>query len=92
MKQIGQSKGLSLQPKHDFTLDMYVDADFAGLRHRDFAELCECALSHTGYIITCCGCLIHWASKRQSKLALSMIPLCHLVQELHKHIASLIPL
>jgi hypothetical protein len=48
VKQIGQSKGLSLQPKHDFTLDMYVDADFAGLRHRDFAELCECALSHTG--------------------------------------------
>ena len=34
-----KGKGLSLTPKHDFSLNMYVDADFAGLWQRDFAEL-----------------------------------------------------
>jgi len=40
-------------------------ADFAGLWHRDFTELSDCSLSRTGYVITYCGCPIHWASKLQ---------------------------
>ncbi len=40
---------------HNFKLDMYV----AGMWHCDYSELCECALSRTGYIITYCGCPIH---------------------------------
>jgi len=81
---------------HNFKLDMYV----AGMWHCDYSELCECALSRTGYIITYCGCPIHWASKLQSEIALStteseyialsmasreVLPICHLVIELHKH-------
>lgn len=54
-----------MSPKHDFRLDMYVDVDFAGLWHRDFAELRDSALSRTGYIITYYGWPIHWASKLQ---------------------------
>jgi hypothetical protein len=72
VKRIGQyllqskDKGLCLTPKHDFCLNMYVDADFAGLWHKDFAELRDCSLlSRTGYVITYCGCPIHWASKLQ---------------------------
>jgi beta-xylosidase len=75
-------------------------ADFAGLWHRDFDELRDCSLSCTGYVITYCGCPIHWASKLQSEIALStteskyialsmatreLLPLRWLVQELHKH-------
>jgi hypothetical protein len=48
-----------MSPKHDFRLNTYVDADFAGLWHRDFAELRDSALSRTGYIITYCRCPIH---------------------------------
>jgi hypothetical protein len=105
IKRIGRyllhskDKGLILHPKKDFRLDMYVDADFAGMWHKDFSELRDCALSRTGYIITYCGCPIHWASKLQSKIALStteseyialsmatreLLPLRHLVNELYK--------
>jgi hypothetical protein len=48
-----------MSPKQDFHLDMCVDADFAGLWHWDYAELRECALSRTGYVITYCGCPVH---------------------------------
>lgn len=48
-----------------------MNAVFAGMWHRDYSELCNCALSCTGYIITYCGCPIHRASKLQSKKALS---------------------
>jgi hypothetical protein len=77
VKRIGRyllatkDKGLILHPTHDFKLDMFIDADFAGMWHREYSELRECALSCTGYIITYCGCPIHWASKLQSEIALS---------------------
>jgi len=106
VKRIGRyllltrDKGLIMKPKPDFRLDMYVDADFTGLWHRDHAELRECALSRTGFIITYCGCPIHWVSKLQSEIALStteseyialsmatreLLPLRRIVQELHQH-------
>jgi len=106
VKRIGRylhltkNKGMIMSPQRDFRLDMYVDADFAGLWHRDHAELHECALSRTGYIITYCGCPIQWASKLQSEIALStteseyialsmatreLLPLHRLVSKLHQH-------
>lgn len=95
-----KDKGLIMHPTQDFKLDMFVNADFAGMWHREYSELRECALSRTGYIITYCGCPIHWASKLQSEIALStteseyialsmasreLLPLCRLVTELHQH-------
>ncbi len=44
-------------------LNMYVDVDFAGLWHKEFSQLRECALSRTGYLITYCDCPIHWTGK-----------------------------
>jgi hypothetical protein len=106
VKRIGRyllltkDKGLIMSPSQEFRLDVYVDADFAGLWYRDYAELRKCALSRTGFIITYCGCPIHWASKLQNEIALStteseyialsmatweLLPLCRLVQELHQH-------
>jgi hypothetical protein len=79
---------------------MFVDADFAGMWHHEYSELRDCALSHSGNIVTYCGCPIHWVSKLQSEVALStteseyialsmgsreLIPLRCLVIELHKH-------
>jgi hypothetical protein len=93
-----KDKGLILHPRHDYKLDMYVDADFAGMWHQEYSHLRDCALSRTGFVITYCGCPIHWASKLQSEIALStteseyialsmatreLLPLRRLVMELH---------
>jgi hypothetical protein len=106
VKRIGRyllatrDKGLIMHPTQDFKLDMFIDADFAGMWHREYSELRECALSRTGYIVTYCGCPIHWASKLQSEIALStteseyialsmasreLLPIHRLIAELHKH-------
>jgi len=50
---------------------MCVDADFVAMWHREYSKLRECALSRTGFIITYCGCPIHWVSKLQLEIALS---------------------
>lgn len=60
-----------LHPTKDLHLDMYVDADFAGMWHHHHTALCDNVLSRTGYIITFCDCPIHWVSKLQSEIALS---------------------
>lgn len=66
-----KTRGLILKPTKTFTLDMFVDADFAGLWHKEHSSLHENILSCTGYVITFCGCPINWASKLQSKIALT---------------------
>jgi hypothetical protein len=102
-----KDKGLILHPTRDFTLDMYVDADFAGLWHQQHSNMRESVLSHSGYIITYCCCPIHWVSKLQSEIALStteseyialsmatrdLLPLHRLLQEIHHHGIVQIPL
>jgi hypothetical protein len=102
-----KNQGLVLHPNRDFTLDMYVDADFAGLRHQQHSALRESVLSHTGYIITYCGCPIHWVNKLQSEIALStteseyialsmatrdLLPIRRLLQEIHKNGLVQLPL
>jgi hypothetical protein len=86
---------------------MYVDADFAGLWHQQHSALRESVLSRTGYIITYCGCPIHWVSKLQSKIALSttereyialsmatrdLLPIRRILQEVHRHGLVQVPL
>jgi hypothetical protein len=66
-----KSKGLSLRPTTTMTLDMFVDADFAGRWHKEFSHLRDNVLSRTGYVITFCGCPVSWASRLQSEIALS---------------------
>jgi hypothetical protein len=66
-----KDKGLILKPSQSLTLDMYVDADFAGMWHKEYAELRENVLSRSGFVITFCGCPITWCSKLQTEIALS---------------------
>ena len=95
-----KDKGIIMTPTQDFRLDMYIDADFAGMWHQEHSALHDSVLSRTGHIITYCGYPIHWASKLQSEIALStteaeyialsmatreLLPLCCLLQEIHKH-------
>jgi hypothetical protein len=102
-----KDKGLILHPTKDFNLDMYVDADFAGMWHQQHSALRENVLSRTGYIITFCGCPIHWVSKLQSEIALStteseyialsmgtreLLPIRRLLQEIHQQTIIKLPL
>ena len=66
-----KDKGMILSPKNDFSLDIYVDADFTGTWHKEYAHLRDSVLSRTGFIITYCGCPIIWSSKLQSEITLS---------------------
>jgi hypothetical protein len=66
-----QNQGLILHPTTDLSLNMFVDADFAGRWHKENSELQDSVLSCTGYVITFCGCPVIWASKLQSEIALS---------------------
>jgi hypothetical protein len=93
-----KDKDLILHPTNDFKLDMFVDADFAGMWHRKYSELRDCALSRTGYIITHMG--IQASNRKTTEreyIALSMatrelLPLRRLVIELHKHYLFTTPL
>ena len=66
-----KDKDLILKPTKGLSLDMYVDADFSGRWHKEYAKLCDSVLSRTGYVITFCGCPVTWSSKLQTEIALS---------------------
>ena len=55
----------------DFTLDCFLDADFAGLYHCDPPKEQTSSLSPTGYIIKLCGMSLIWKSTLQTSIALS---------------------
>jgi len=80
LERIGQylkgtlDEGLILKPKsleNIFTIDVYVDADFAGgWGHEDPSDP-ACVRSRTGYIIEVMGCPVVWKSKLQTDIATS---------------------
>jgi hypothetical protein len=60
-----------LKPKQD-TLDSWVDASHAGeWKKQTAADDVDTAKSRTGYVIMFAGCLLIWASKLQTEIALS---------------------
>ena len=67
-----RDRGLILWQNGTLALDAYCDSDFAGFWHRDYTHLHESVLSRTGYVIILGGALIHWVSKLQMEIALSM--------------------
>jgi hypothetical protein len=96
---VTQTKGIVMHPTADMSLNMSVDADFAGRWHKDYTELRDSVLSRTGSVIQFCGCPVTWASKFQSEIALStteskyitlstatcdLIPLCHILSDIHQ--------
>jgi Reverse transcriptase (RNA-dependent DNA polymerase) len=66
-----RTKGLIMSPTGDLAVDCYVDADFAGLWHREDDQNPLCVKSRTGYLITIGNCPLTWASKLQTEVALS---------------------
>jgi hypothetical protein len=53
-------KGMIINPTVKFTMDLYVDADFCGLFHREEDRDPNIARSRAGWIILLCGCPMIW--------------------------------
>ena len=66
-----RDKGMILRPTEDLTLDLYADADFAGLWNAKDANDPTCVRSRTGYLVTLGGTPLLWSSKLQTEIALS---------------------
>jgi hypothetical protein len=94
-----RGKGLILHPNFHHLITAYVNADFAGLWHKDYAHMRKTALSRTGFILSYANCPIIWTNKLQSEIALStckaeyialsmcarlLIPMCTLLNEVSR--------
>ena len=66
-----RTKGMILQPKAELALDMYCDADFAGLWNAEDSDDPICVRSRTGYVITLGEMPVLWVSKLQTEISLS---------------------
>jgi len=66
-------KGMILKPRTDLKLELYCDADFAGLYKRESDHNPDAARSRTGYIIKLSGCPLVWKSQLQTEIALSTL-------------------
>ena len=67
-------KGLVLRPSKEISLDMYVDADFAGMWHALADEQDPVRVkSRTGYVILLANCPLVWCSKLQTEIATSTL-------------------
>ena len=63
--------GLILTPTDTLSLDLYVDADFAGLYSVEDPTDPICSKSRTGFVIMLAGCPVDWKSTLQSESSLS---------------------
>ncbi len=60
-----------MKPTGELDIDVYVDADFAGLWPYEDKQDPSCVKSRTGFVICISGCPIVWVSKLQNEIALS---------------------
>ena len=64
---------MTFDPSSDMKLDLYVDADFAGIwKHEDDHDT-VCVKSRTGYVMNIGGCPLHCISKLQTDIYLSTL-------------------
>ena len=64
-------RGMVIKPKKDLRLDLYADADFAGLWNVEKHDDPVSVKSRTGWLLTLGDIPITWASKLQTEIALS---------------------
>ena len=77
LKRIGRylkatrTRGMVIQPSQDLSLELYVDADFAGLWTAESPNDPISVKSRTRFIIMIGGAPVIWSSKLQTEIALS---------------------
>jgi hypothetical protein len=106
LKRIGRyllgtrTKGLIMDPSESLGIEMFVDADFAGMHGYEHPENPMSVRSRTGYVICIAKCPVLWVSKLQPGTAMStmmaeyialsmgmrdLIPLKRLAEEVGDH-------
>ena len=68
-----KTKGLILKPTKQLTVDCFVDEDFAGQWNVENPEDPLCVKSRPCYVPLVGKCSVHWASKLQSEISVSMM-------------------
>jgi hypothetical protein len=63
-------RGMIIKPIDALSLELYVDADFAGLWNAEQPDDLISVKSRTGYIIMISGAPVIWSSKLQTEIAL----------------------
>ena len=77
VKRIGRylkgtrEKGMIIKPENALGLDLYADADFAGIFSVEDPEDPVSVKSRTGWVVTLGGVPVTWSSKLQTEIALS---------------------
>ncbi len=77
MKRIGRylkgtrTRGLVLNADDDLAIELFVDADFAGMHGYEDPDDPTSTRSRTGYVICIAKCPVLWVSKLQTETALS---------------------
>ena len=66
-----RERGMIIQPTGDLSMELYVDADFAGLWSSEKPDDSMSVKSRTGFIIMIGGTPVVWSSKLQTEIALS---------------------
>jgi hypothetical protein len=66
-----RERGIVVRPSQDLSLDLFADADFAGLWNVEPPDEPISVKSRTGYIVTLGGTPVVWSSKLQTEIALS---------------------
>jgi hypothetical protein len=62
---------MMIKPSTDLKMDLYADADFAGLWNAEDSQDPTCVKSRTGYVVTLGGVPVLWGSKLQTEITLS---------------------
>ena len=62
---------LILHPTKDYTMECYVDSDFAGMWNVEHHTSPEAVRSRAGYSIMICGCPVVWRSQLMRTIAAS---------------------
>jgi len=77
LERIGQylkgtvHEGLILKPSKNYTVDVYVDSDFAGLWPYEERNDPSCVKSRAGFVISVSSCPVIWNTKLMQDIALS---------------------
>jgi hypothetical protein len=66
-----RTRGMIIRPSRNLRLDLYADADFAGLWNAEDPHDPHCVRSRTGYVLTLGDVPVLWGSKLQSEISLS---------------------
>ena len=85
-----KDNGLLFNPSNKLVVELYADADFAGLWGHEKLQDPICARSRTRFVVTFSGCPIFWMSELQTEIDISTLHYEYV--PLYQYVRALLPL